>query len=92
MTFELLNECWNSLTIKDQYIKLHEELASVKNRIIDLQNNCPHSDIHVVAKSDTGNYCRDDDAYWIEWSCLDCGAHGTIYSDNPKYKEFFKYV
>lgn len=39
----------------------------------DLWANCPHPDASKKYCSSTGNWDRNDDAYWIEWKCPDCG-------------------
>lgn len=50
--------------------------------IRDLKETCPHNDVERVSKSDTGNWCRDDDSYWTACKCKVCGnSWNENYSD-----------
>lgn len=42
-----------------------------------LRDACKHNDTISTYKSDTGNWCRADDRYWIDHKCYDCGKQWT---------------
>ena len=50
------------------------KLVEAKNRIIE---ECDHADVTRVYKSNTGNWCPQDDSYWTEFTCNTCGKNGT---------------
>lgn len=58
-------------------IKLVEELKIIQGKIQVIQDNCAHSNVKKVAKSDTGNWDKSQDSYWFECSCPDCGKYWT---------------
>jgi hypothetical protein len=38
----------------------------------DLQSICTHPNATKKYSSNTGNWDRGQDSYWIDWHCLDC--------------------
>ena len=67
---------------KQSYIRTEREgimLAEKKLEIrkINLQNECEHPNVTKTAKADTGNFCPQDDSYWYEFRCPDCGKFWT---------------
>lgn len=67
------NECMSDEDRKAAI--LHHQLMIHPHRdaIRDLKDTCPHNNVKRVARSDTGNWCRADDAYWTDASCEVCG-------------------
>lgn len=55
-----------------------------------VQEACPHSSKEGQYKSDTGNYCPEEDSYWIAAKCLECNKVWSIDSkvDNVEYYTF----
>lgn len=51
----------------------NQQMAPHREAIRDLKDSCPHNNVKRVHKSDTGNWCPSDDAYWDECSCSVCG-------------------
>lgn len=47
---------------------------------------CPHERKEGVYKGNTGNWCPDDDSYWIDATCLDCGKRWMIDSEEDKHE------
>ena len=43
-----------------------------------LQHICPHPNASKKHCGSTGNWDRNDDAYWIEYKCPDCGKFWTV--------------
>lgn len=64
----------NRKAIIEQHRK---EIAAGGVAIRDLQDSCPHNDVTRVHKSDTGNWCKSDDAYWTDCKCNVCGKVWT---------------
>lgn len=38
-----------------------------------LQSFCKHRNATSEPRSDTGNWCKQDDCYWVEHRCPECG-------------------
>ncbi len=78
----------NDIKIKVNRIKdmQHRLISELK----DIQNNCPHEDKEGKYKGDTGNWSPDEDSYWIDAKCLDCGKTWMIDSEGQKqeYRNF----
>jgi hypothetical protein len=61
-------------TKRDRIIdKIDELMQQMRN----LQNECPPENVTTIAKSDTGNWCSQDDEYWYDITCHDCGKRWT---------------
>ena len=52
-------------------INKHQEKWDQAER--DLRDICPHPDASKKYRGSTGNWDRNDNCYWIEWKCPDCG-------------------
>lgn len=73
-------------TILDRINQLKVQKEAINNEIKTLQDGCDH--LRVTGKYDgnTGNWCKDDDCYWWEGACLDCGKHLHVDSEDPNYR------
>lgn len=74
--------------MNSQILKLQREISLRYKKIEDIKNQCPHNDVIGQYKGNTGNWCKDDDSYWIEAECQDCGKRFNIDSEDPLYKTF----
>ena len=74
-----------------------KEVKSVRLRIMrerrkllaeerKLQATCTHPAASRRYYSDIGNWCREDDSYWLELDCPDCGLFESIDSTDPRYR------
>lgn len=54
------------------------------------QNICSHNDVKVEKNSNTGNYDPNDNQYWINVKCLDCGKY-MIFDSEKDREEYLKY-
>ena len=75
--------------LKKAVEKERNKIKKATAKIHELQSQClcntePGSDwrnfyypdyVKVVHKSDTGNWCKSDDSYWIDCDCSICGRH-----------------
>lgn len=59
--------------------ELRKKIDDLQTQIDRIQEQCSHPDAAVtrVAKSDTGNYDRTQDAYWYECECKLCEKRWT---------------
>ncbi len=56
-----------------------------------LKESCTHPNATGEHGSNTGNWCSQDDSYWISCSCPDCGKRWRIDSDkDPEGYRLFK--
>lgn len=76
------------MSIKEQVARLQAMRGRLVEEIAAIQQVCPHEDLQGEYKSDTGNWCPDDDSYWIDTECLDCGKRWHIESTQPGYRQF----
>lgn len=44
----------------------------------ELQNLCSHPNASKKYCSDTGNWDRSQDSFWIEYRCADCGKFWSV--------------
>lgn len=58
--------------IRNKLESLRAKIRRLYDEIVILRKECPHTNTTVVYKSDTGNYCKQDDRYWIEHTCQGC--------------------
>lgn len=71
-----------------------QRLRKMQERLVDevksIQQTCTHDNKEGKYKSNTGNWCRDDDSYWIDAHCLDCDKIWMIDSKDNKeeYRNF----
>ncbi len=59
--------------IKQKIEKLKKDILKKQQEIINLQSECQHENLIGKYSADTGNWCRDDDSYWVDFKCEDCG-------------------
>ncbi len=51
---------------------LLDKLKIYSDEMKIIQDECTHPNAVKINKSNTGNYCPQDDHYWRECSCPDC--------------------
>lgn len=68
------------MKIEDEIKRLEAQIKTAEQRIKELKNECDHpGDMrNVVYKSDTGNWSKSDDCYWVEIDCKKCGKHWSL--------------
>jgi len=59
--------------IKRKREDIKAKIAKLVSEYAALQEFCTHPNVTKKYDSDTGNYCKSDDRYWIEYTCPDCG-------------------
>lgn len=67
------NELVSAIELVPGVAELRREIDKIGNKIQKLIDTCPHENVKKTYKGDTGNWCKDDDSYWIEFDCPDCG-------------------
>lgn len=63
-----------------EYPKIQNQLELIqlaRDKIKEIQHNCVHEGLLGKYGSNTGNYCRQDDSYWVDFMCPNCGKHWT---------------
>jgi hypothetical protein len=63
--------------LNKEVIKCHRKIIKWQQELNHLQESCTHEGAAKVAKSDTGNYCKQDDSYWYDFDCPVCGKRWT---------------
>lgn len=65
--------------IQSQIAALEAEIKSLQFKHTSLQQLCSHPKeiVNKVHKSDTGNWDKGDDSYWIEYHCTCCNKKWT---------------
>ena len=70
--------------IKDKVVRIEAMMSTLRKELQIIQENCPHKNKEGEYDSDSGNWCPDDDSYWISARCLDCGK--TFHIDSKRDK------
>lgn len=79
--------------IQSRLIRLYGKQVLIDDEIEALRDACPHVNLHGKYKGDTGNWCPQDDSYWIEAVCKDCERRWFIDSkENAEAYRNFKGV
>lgn len=76
--------------IKEKIQKLDASILKLQKKKIAIQDSCPHEYLKGEYHSNTGNFCKDDDSYWWEGHCLDCGLFLTADSEEDK-ENYYNY-
>lgn len=74
-----------SQLIKENVEHLMNKIEDYQMRISKHQDNCKHEVVKGEYKADTGNWCKEDDSYWISAVCLDCQKHIYAPSGTDEY-------
>lgn len=51
---------------------LKERIKEYNKKISNWQSKCSHENTFGVYKGVTGNWCKNDDSYWIDAKCYSC--------------------
>lgn len=63
-------------------VQHHQNVIDRSQEVIDaMREECPHPPYFRSKKngSNTGNWCPQDDTYWVDYSCAACGKQWTVY-------------
>jgi hypothetical protein len=60
-----------------QRTRIEDKIAALRAQLLALQESCPHPELDVTHRADTGNYDPSCNRYWIEYWCPDCDLHWT---------------
>ena len=63
--------------IKSKIEILQSDIAKMQAEIVAIRNQCQHENLTGKFGADTGNWCPDDDSYWVSLKCEDCGKQWT---------------
>ena len=81
-------------SIDQEILKLDKVMLPYRNeqgklqiKIKELQEKCTHQYATKVAGANTGNYCRQDDSYWYNINCPDCG-YSKMYLDQQLWNGY----
>jgi hypothetical protein len=73
-------------TIEERVAKAHEKIAKWQKEIFDAQAECTHPGLTGEYGSNTGNWCSQDDCYWLDLRCPTCGKRWSVDSEEPEYR------
>lgn len=74
------------MTVAERIAKATRKLAKWHQVIRDAQNECEHPGLTGEYGSNTGNWCSQDDCYWLDLDCPVCGKRWSIDSNDPEYR------
>lgn len=71
------------MKIEEEIKQLEAQIEAAEQRIKQLKNECSHPGElrRVNYRSDTNNWSKADDCYWVEIDCGKCGKHWSLDSD-----------
>lgn len=67
-------------------------LAEVQDTIRRIEENCEHPDptLFKVMDANTGNWCPQDDCYWADFRCYQCGKRWRADSEKDSHDYRFR--
>lgn len=70
--------------------KINSMQERLRRELHTIRQTCQHNDKEGRYKGNTGNWCAQDDSYWIDVKCNDCGKTWLIDSTDNKeeYRKF----
>lgn len=76
--------------IRNKLIRLYGKERIVRDEIEQLRASCPHENLVGEYRGNTGNWCPQDDSWWINAHCKDCDKQWMIDSkdDAEEYRNF----
>lgn len=78
-----------------QATQLEAQIGEIRERANELikqaQEHCKHPNLEGKAGSNTGNWCPQDDCYWLDLHCPDCRMRLHIAGDDPLYRIYSPY-
>lgn len=81
-----------------KYPKIQNQLDLIqiaRDEIREIQHNCVHEGLLGKYGANTGNYCKQDDSYWVEFMCPNCGKYWSEDQEDVGLsisKEGFKFL
>lgn len=81
-----------------QYPKIKHKLYLIKElyeEIKEIQSICMHEGLVGKYGANTGNYCSQDNSYWVDFTCPECGKKWAETQEEVGYqtsKEGFKFT
>lgn len=78
------------LKIREKLIEYQDKISECTALIKELQSICTHEGANIKFESDTGNYCKSDDSYWINWHCPCCSKGWITDQDKNAYNEIIR--
>jgi len=81
-----------------KYPKIQDKLdliSKIYKEIKEIQSTCMHDGLIGEYGANTGNYCRQDDSYWVDFMCPECGKEWAEDQLDVGYlvsKEGFKFT
>lgn len=73
-------------TITERIEKARRKITKWSKEIYAAQAECEHPDLTGKYGSNTGNWCEQDDSYWLDLWCPTCGKRWSVDSDDPAYR------
>lgn len=70
--------------------RLIRQINELKEELSKHQSKCQHTKGTFEYGSNTGNWCPDDDVYWITAECEICKKRWRSYSEEKEYRELPK--
>jgi len=61
-----------NMKIETKRKRIEQKIEKLYQELKHIQLNCPHTNLKKQYSSDTGNYDRSADSYWIDCHCQDC--------------------
>ena len=74
------------MRIKTRVDRINKKITALIKERDNIQEECEHKDIQYTPRGDSGNWDRNDDSYWYEITCLDCGKRFSIDQNRESYE------
>lgn len=76
--------------VKELKETIRPEIEKLSKEIRDLQKKCGHKNFTTKKGANTGNWCEEDNIYWVDVRCSDCGWSDVFYyhKDRDNYLKY----
>lgn len=78
------------MNVKSKIKKSEKLFEQARALVKAAQEECNHPNLLGKYESNTGNWCVNDDEYWLNLKCPDCKKYWTVMSTEPDYAKYHK--
>ena len=73
------------MNVKAEVKKINEAMKSLKDALDFVQQECKHEPLIGTFRGGSDNWDRNDNSYWVNLFCSDCGKHWIEDQEEVEY-------
>lgn len=78
------------MTITERRKALEDIRYEANKLIVALREECTHPLYTAKYDASTGNWCEQDDRYWVDFHCPDCGWNWRAYTGDEEGDKYYR--